>query len=159
MSAESSSNNLSIQLELLWWLFTAIATIGFLVPIYRTAPDYPFFLINGIFIVCFITLTRYLFLLRFTWLGTKQIAKAVWFFLTIPLVFYLVQEINYFQTFLDENGMEAILGNLPELQLRQLGNYTRSQIIFFGVGAVIAAVALAFRLLISAWRYHNTGKV
>ena len=77
----------------------------------------------------------------------------------IPLIFYLIQDLNYFQTFLDERGGEAVVGNLPYKKVETLSRYAKSEQTFFGVGAVVASGLLFFRLMISIWRYHNRGTV
>ena len=38
---------------------------------------------------------------------------------------------------------------------QNLLNYMRREYVFFGVGSVIAAVVLPFRMLISFWRVYN----
>jgi len=147
------------QLELYFWILTAVVATGVLLPILTRLPDYPFFFANIVYIVVAITMTRYLFLLRHTFLARQQTLKVVLFFLFIPLVFYLVQELNYFQTFLDEEGPEAIVGRLPFDQRESMLTYIRSEMILFGVASVISTVVLGFRLLLSVWLLRNRGKV
>ncbi len=147
------------QLELYFWLFTAVLAAGVLLPILTRLPDYPFLFVNIIYIIVAVTMTRYIFLLEHTFLAYRQRLKVVVFFLFIPLVFYLIQELNYFQTFLDEEGQEAIVGRLPFDQRGSMLTYIRSEIILFGVAAVISTIVLGFRLLISVWRLRNRGKV
>jgi hypothetical protein len=148
-----------IQLELYFWLFTALIATAVLLPIITRLPDYPFLLTNIVFVVVAITMTRYLFLLKHTFLAKRQRLKVIFFFLFIPLIFYMVQEINYFQTFLDEEGPEAIVGSLPLSNQESMITYIRSQIILFGVAGIISTVTLGFRLLLSVWRLRNRGKV
>ena len=105
--------NKLIQLELVFWLFTIVVIVAVLIPIYSNIPNYPFWLTNIVFILAAITITRYLFLLKFTFLAKRQILKVGVIFLSIPLLFYLVQELNLFQTYLDEEGIEGIVGHLP----------------------------------------------
>ena len=148
-----------VQLELYFWLFTALIVIAVLLPIITRLPDYRFLLTNIIFVVVAVTMTRYLFLLKHTFLAERQRLKVIAFFLFIPLVFYIVQELNYFQTFLDEEAPSAIVGNLSLSNQESMITYIRSQIILFGVASIISTVALGFRLLISVWRLRNRGKV
>jgi hypothetical protein len=130
------------QLEVLWWLFTALLAGIILLPIYLSVPHFAFWPSGILFIIAFITLTRYIFLLPTTFLVERQNLKIVLVFLCIPLVFHLIQEINYFQTFLDEEGPEAIVGELP----------------FARQGAMIGAAIFPFRLLISYWHYRNRSR-
>lgn len=151
--------NKRIQLELYFWLFTALIAAAVLLPIVTRLPDYPFLLTNIVFVLVAVTMTRYLFLLKHTFLAERQRLKVIAFFSFIPLIFYLVQELNYFQTFLDEEGPAAIVGSLPFSSQESMITYIRSQIILFGVASIISTVALGFRLLISVWRLRNRGKV
>jgi len=148
-----------IQLELLFWFFTILVTIAVLIPIYTNIPDYPFWLANIVFIITAITVTRYLFLLKYTFLAKRQILKIACVFLCIPLIFYLVQEINYFQTYLDEEGIDSIVGHIPYQSRDTMVEYMRSELLLFGTMAVISSVIFPFRLIISVWRTHNRGTV
>ena len=143
------------SLEILWWVVTLVITGGVLYPIYRAAPDYPFWVANIVFIVVFVTATRYIFLLRHTWLARMQKSKLLIMLLTLPLTAYLINEINFIQTYLDENTFEGFLGHLPNRRLLSLTKYIRSEVLFFGVGAVISIFVLFFRLLRSIWLVRN----
>ena len=151
--------NKKAQLELYFWIFTIVATAAVLLPILTAAPGYPFTFVNIVYVVVAITMTRYIFLLRHTFLAKQQSLKVVVFFLCIPLVFYLVQELNYFQTFLDEEGPEAVIGQLAYTEQQKLLTYIRSELLLFGVMAIISSVLLPFRLIISVWRMRNRGTV
>ncbi len=148
-----------VQLELFFWLFTAIAAVAVLMPILMAVPGYPFTFVNIVYVVVAITMTRYLFLLKHTFLAKRQQLKVVVIFLCIPLVFYLVQQLNYFQTFLDEEGPEAVIGKLAYTEQQNLLTYIRSELLLFGVMSIISTVLLPFRLILSVWRTHNRGTV
>ncbi len=148
-----------LQIELLWWLITIVVVAAVMLPIFTRAEDYPFYEINVLYIVTFITLSRYIFLLPFTFLAHRQVWKAILVFLCVPLIFYLVQELNFFQTFLDEYGPKAVVGDLPYRRLNGMINYVRNEMLLFGMGAIISAVVLPFRLLLSIWRNRNRGTV
>jgi len=118
---------------------------------------YPFFWTNVIFLVVFVTLARYIFLLPYTFLANRQRWKVILVFLCIPLVFLLVQEINRFQVYLDNYGLEALLGQPGMNPEDSLISYTYSEMLLFGVGSVISGVIFPFRLLLSVWRRRNRG--
>lgn len=145
-------------LEIIWWLFTALLTLGILFPILSVVSDYHFLGVNVLFIVVFITLARYLFLLHLTFLSQQEWLKVVLVFVSPILVFLLVQEVNSFQTFVDEYGWEAVLGNLPMNKLKSLASYTHSELLFFGVGSAISAALIPFRMVFSIWRVRNKGR-
>ena len=71
----------------------------------------------------------------------------------------LINQINVFQTFLDENGIEGIVGDLPFGKREQIAKFIRAEMLFFGVGSVIGSIILPFRLLISVWRTRNRGTI
>jgi len=148
-----------VKLELLFWFFTLLVVVAVLIPIYSNIPDYPFWIQNITFIVTAITVTRYLFLLKYTFLARRQIMKIICFFLCIPLVFYLVQELNYFQTYIDEEGVDTLVGHLPYDTRETVIDYMRSEVLLFGTMAVISSIIFPFRLVISIWRTHNRGTV
>jgi hypothetical protein len=154
-SSSEKSHHLYFRLELIWWLITLILAVLLLFPILSKIPDYPFWPVNLVFIVVFVSFTRYIFLLRYTFLPPYQRLKIAIALMCIPLIFILVQEINRFQTFLDEQGYEALVGGMPRAEQLPMVEYIRSEMLLFGVGSVIASVLLAVRLIISVWRRHN----
>lgn len=150
----------SVELEVYWWLLAGLIAVLMIAPVMLNTQIFPFYLSNILFVIAFLTLTRYIFLLRFTWFARKEMVKIVLFFLCIPTVFLAVQELNTFQTFLDENGAEALVGNGLALDKRQaLGKYIHSEMLLFGVGTIISGVLLPFRLILSIWRGRNTGGI
>jgi len=151
--------NQQVRLELVWWVFTILAAVGLGYPIIAKAEHYPFTLSNVVFIVAFITLARYIFLLKHTFLAHNQWAKSACIVACIPLISYLINEVFFFQSFIDEQGPEAIFGNVPLASMGNIVDYMKSEMVFFGVGAAITAIIFPFRMLISIWRNRNRGTV
>lgn len=150
---------LIISLEVIWWIVTAVVIGGVLFPLRNYLQAYPFLITNIIYIIVFITLTRYTFLLPFTFLAYRQSLKIILVFLCIPLVFLLVQELNTFQTFLDYNGPEALLGETNFEIGDSIVRYTYNEMLLFGVGSIIVGVIFPLRLVLSIWRGRNHGTV
>lgn len=150
---------LKIQLEIIWWLITLLLLTGLLYPIYQTKADYLFWVPNTIFILVFLTFTRYIFLLKHTFLAYWQIGKAILFILCIPLFFYLFNEMAGFQVFLSEVGLEETFEELPMTRQGSLIRYVQSEMLFFGTGSIIVSLIMPVRMLISFWRTHNRGTV
>ena len=144
-----------LLLELLWWSLTGFFALLVALPILLSPVYFPFWTNNILFIVTFVTTTRYLFLLRFTWMANRIRIKVVLFFLAIPFVFFLIQEVHAFQVFLDEQGVEAIVGGLSLERQDTMMAYIRSEYLLFGVGAIVGSVVLPFRLLLSVWLLYN----
>lgn len=155
---------LKIQLELLAWLLTAVATYLVIYPILGGFSNFEFLYMNVLFVVVFITYTRYTFLLKHTFLAHFQVGKFVVIFASIPLVFYLGQCIYYFEEFMGDKGLasfETYLNPAISYDEQQAAlNYMSREMVFFGTAAIISAIVLPFRLLISYWRvYNGEGKV
>ncbi len=156
MSMDNSSK-LYIRLELIWWLATFLVVFSVLFPIYQALTDYPFWIQNTVFIVVFITITRYIFLLKYTFLAYRQWLKVVVAVLCIPLFLYLMKEVNLFSTIAGEIGIEEMFGHLSMKDQTDMSNYVRSEMLFFGAASVISTVIMPFRMIISFWRTHNRG--
>lgn len=151
--------SLEIRMELLWWAFTAIVAVVVLFPVIQHVDNYPFLIPNIIFIIVFITFARYIFLLKYTFLANRQVLKVIIFFLCLPLIFYLVQEINAARGYLDENGIDNLVKNLPYEKHWGFASYIKTQMNFFGAASLMVTILLPFRLLISIWRNRNRGTV
>lgn len=147
-----------LRFELWWWVLTLLVVAAVLFPVFSMAPAFPFFFDNILFIVTFITLTRYIFLLPHTVLAKRQMLKLALMFLSVPFIFFLVQQLNGFQTYLDENGPEALVGALSYARTNALMSYVRSEMLLFATGSVIAAVVFPLRMVVSLWRVYNLGR-
>lgn len=156
MNKESA---LTLKLELIWWLVTLLILFGVLYPIYTKIDGYPFYIENTVFVIVFVTFTRYIFLLKHTFLAYRQKLKAGLFFLAMWLLFYLIDAINNFQTSFSEAGLEPLFHHLPLEEKISMSHYIRNELSLFGVGSAIATVVFMFRLLISVWRVRNRGTV
>lgn len=157
---DQQQQSLFIKLEILWWMITAIVTLGVLYPIYaKVDSNYPFYFSNILFIVVFITFTRLIFLLKYSFLADWEKVKIVLIVFTPILLFYLVNELNYFQTFLDEKGVENFLAQMSIDDRETMRKYITAEMLLFGVGSLIASVVLPIRLLMSIWRARNRGTI
>ncbi|MEL6926262.1 MAG: hypothetical protein AAFO94_19630 [Bacteroidota bacterium] len=152
-------SKLAFRLELIWWLVTAVIVAAVLLPILTSVQSYPFLVSNIVFIIVFITFTRYIFLLKHTFIAKRQIVKALFGLICIPILFYLINEINFFQTYLDEQGFDSFMQGLTLEKKDSLHRYIRSELLLFGVGSIIVAIILPVRMLISVWRLRNRGTV
>lgn len=146
------------RITLLWVILTAFVLVAFSAPILINEVAFPFWWSHCLFIVVFMFAIRYLFLLRHSWLASKQIIKIALFFLCIWGTFYLVDQIHGFQIFADEDGLNSVLDHLSNAEYSSLSRFIKAEMIFFGTGSVIAVVFLAIRLVISVWRWHNLRK-
>lgn len=155
----STKKGLKWKLEILWWGVTALVVGAVLYPVWTETSGYPFYAMNIVFVVAMITLTRYIFLLKHTFIAHWLLVKIALIFVSIPVVFLLVQELNYFQTYIDENGFDPFIREVVTSNQRSLARYIQSQMLFFGVGSIIAGFTFPMRMLISVWRQYNKGTV
>ena len=151
--------SLTLQLELLWWVITAVIVAGVLYPVHKAMNVWQFEWLNIIFIVALVTFTRYIFLLQHTFLARLQVLKVVLMLLLFPATFALINGVSGFMIFIEEHTWEGITGHLPPSQKRSVEQYMWVEMLFFGVGSFIAAPVLAVRLFISVWRVRNRGTV
>ncbi len=151
--------SLHFRLEIIWWIFTIILAMGVTYPVISKVENYPFLVINIIFIIVFVTFTRYIFLLKHTFLAKQQLLKTGIVLISVPIIFMLINQINLFQTFLDENGFNGLVGDLPFGKRENIAKFIRAEMLFFGVGSVISAIVLTIRLVVSVWRLKNRGTV
>ena len=150
---------LQIRLELIWWVVTVLIVAGVLFPIYNTLEQrsYPFWISNSVFIVVFITFSRYIFLIKHTFLAHKQWLKVTLAILCIPLFIYLLDEFSFFRAIADEIGLEELFDHLSLKGQISMANYVKSEMLFFGAASIICSVFMPIRMLISFWRTHNRG--
>ena len=156
---KNNKTKLQTRLELTWWIITIIAVIAVLFPIYKTKTDYPFYWSNILFIVSTITLSRYIFLLKHTFLAKRQWLKVLVAVACIPLFLYLMKELNFFQKIAGNIGLEEMFSHLSLGGQTTMTTYVRTEMLFFGTASVITAGLMALRMIISFWRTHNRGTV
>ena len=152
----TEQKQLQRRLELIWWVFTLILVVAVMSPIWINQIQYPFKVMNVLYIVLFVTLTRHLFLLKHTLLARKLWLKVVAIAVSGVLVFVLATSLGDFNNFIQEKGLQELMGHLPVERQYPLMRYVQTQAIFFGVGSAIAAAILPIRMIISIWRIRNT---
>lgn len=150
---------LSLTLELVFWVLTAIIAFGVLYQVFSNFNNFPFLLENILVIVVFVTYTRYLFLWKHTLFSRSNIVRTLILLSAIPLVFYMIQSLNGFQAHLDDYGYNAFMDSLKTPlsidRKTSLLKYIRSEFVFFSTGAIIVAILLPIRMVISFWRTKN----
>lgn len=153
-------------MELIWWMLTALVVWMVTQPLWFNFVKHHFTYELIIFIVVFITYTRYLFLLKYTFLAKLQVIKFLLIFASLPLAFYLLQLFFNYQDFLERQneGMVEFQSYFREgisfNEHYDTLNYLTKVYSFFGLSAIIAVIVSPFRLLVSYWRvYNKTGRV
>ena len=148
-----------IIVESIWWLFTFILIVIVLLPIYLNVPLFPFYYQNILLITCFVTFTRYVFLLPTTLIARKKWIKVFIVAISAILFFVMTTALGDFRNFLDEEGLQTLVGHLHVKEQSSMMHYMKSEMVFFGVGSIISGIVLPFRMIISLWRVRNRGTV
>ncbi len=148
-----------IIVEIIWWVVSFLFAAVIILPILQKTTYFPFTLINVFFVVTFITIFRHIFFLKHALIARAQYVKLIIIFICIPLIFNLVNNLNFFITRIDELSYEPYLGHLEPVIRTGLEKYIRIEMILFGAGSVIAAVILPFRMAVSIWKQKNRGVV
>jgi glucan phosphoethanolaminetransferase (alkaline phosphatase superfamily) len=136
-------------------LMTAIVVAVVMYPIWTQFPEYKFSGTNIIYIVAFVTFARYTFLLRYTLITKAQNVKIGFILLTLIIILGLVTQIQDFNVWIDAGDPERLMPFVPQSKRDGLLSYIKSEFLFFAVGAVVASVFLAARLMRSVWRTRN----
>ncbi len=153
------TQNQKIIIELIWWFFTLILAVLVLLPIWLNVPLFPFFYQNIILIAAFVTFTRYIFLLPVTLIARQKWIKVFIIAVSAILFFVMTTAVGDFHNFLEEEGLQTLVGDLHVKEQTRMMNYIKSEMVFFGVGSIISGVILPFRMIVSLWRVRNRGTV
>ena len=148
-----------ILMELTWWAVTALVACAVMYPIWPYIDGFPVLQDNLLFIVVFITLTRYIFLLEFTFLAKIKYLKVFLVLISAPCIFYLVEHHQAFQTNLDNIGPEYITVGVEDKKILEMASYIKSEFTLFAVGSIVAAILFPIRMIVSVWRQINKGTV
>ncbi|MBK8700626.1 MAG: hypothetical protein IPN29_14285 [Saprospiraceae bacterium] len=140
-------------------VFLAIA-IALAVAVMRPIHDYfghnfDYYVSNYIFIVLFLTYSRYLFLLKYTPFSHNLWIKLIMLFASIPLLLWLVDDTYDFRRILDETGLEPLINSTNLDTKLNIAKYTKYEYLFFSTGAIITLIMLPFRMMVSIWRVKN----
>lgn len=141
----------------MWIGVTLLVSTLILFPIYYVAREgYLFYISNFVAIFIFLSLTRYIFMLKHTPFARVKWFKFLWIFLPIPLLMLSIDNMMEFQQYLEEEGTYALIkANNGDIKFSVI-QWIRSQYIFFGVGAIIVLLLIPVRMIISFWRTTNT---
>ena len=152
--------NKKLLLELIWWIATIIIVVLFIFPIYNAVGDkYIFYFQNIFFIVLFITFTRYIFLLRHTFLANNKKLKVALVFIPILLFFYAIDSLFDFQDYIDKQDHIEMLSHLSPDRAIEISKYMKYQFLFFGTGGMMVIFMLPIRMIVSIWRGINRGTI
>jgi len=146
-----------ILLELLWWLFTLFIILIIYFPIYLNGIKFPFFYYNLFFIISSITFIRLIFQMKFSFMAHNLVLKFLLMFGSVVVLMLAYRGIGLYNIFKDENGFYSLFEHLSLEKRYTMAAYVNWQYFFFGVAAMVSAIVMPFRLLISIFRVRNIG--
>ena len=145
--------------ELVWWLATAIVCGMVYLRVSTAFPTYPFLFENMVFIVVFITLTRWIFLLPLSLISLSRNLMIVAIFAAIPLFLYILGVHRSFKTNWDDGTLIQYVAKGDYDELKGIANFFKSEMIFFSVGSLVALFVFPFRMVKGVWQKYNRGYV
>ena len=152
-------NKNKILLEIVWWIVTAVILTVVMFPIWKNFPDFKFNITNVVYVICFITFTRYTFLLKHTFLADWERGKIAFVLCVFALSGILMVQLQDFNVWYDNGDPDILLATVKKEGVRpSLLEYIKTEFVLFSVASIISAFVLAGRLLVSVWRLRNRGK-
>ena len=148
-----------LNLELIWWIFTLLVISIVMLPIWLDVPTFPFVWQNILLILFFITFSRYAFLLPLTPIARLKWIKVAIILSSVLFLFITITALQDFRNFMDERGLQTLVDHLHVTKQTRTIRYIKNEMIFFGVGSIIAGIMLPLRMIISLWRMRNKGTV
>jgi hypothetical protein len=148
-----------LRFNLLWLFVTALVLAGFSLPILMVDFEFEMWIEHIVFIVTFMVAFRYIFFLRHSWIAHLQYVKISIFFLCLWGTFLLIDAFFDFRTYIDEDGLQSALIELPHVDQDSLSRFITQEMLFFGIGSIISTIMLGLRMIHSVWRWHNYKQV
>ena len=149
---------MKLLLEGIWWFITAIIVSLVMYPIWSNFPEFKFNVVNIVNITAFVTFTRYIFLLKYTFIAKMEKVKIGFVLFTLMIVIAITTQIQSFNVWIDGGDPDVLLSSVGKSSAREsLLNYIKSEFLFFVIAAIISAIVLAGRLMVSVWSVRNRG--
>ena len=127
-------------------------------PIWSNFPEFKFNVVNIVNITAFVTFTRYIFLLKYTFIAKMEKVKIGFVLFTLMIVIAITTQIQSFNVWIDGGDPDVLLSSVGKSSAREsLLNYIKSEFLFFVVAAIVSAIVLAGRLMVSVWSVRNRG--
>ena len=149
---------MKLLLEGIWWFVTAIIVSLVMYPIWSNFPEFKFNAVNIVNITAFVTFTRYIFLLKYTFIAKMEKVKIGFVLFTLMIVIAITTQIQSFNVWIDGGDPDVLLSSVGKSSAREsLLNYIKSEFLFFVIAAIVSAIVLAGRLMVSVWSVRNRG--
>jgi hypothetical protein len=151
--------NNKVLFEIVWWVITAVIVSVIMYPIWYDFMGFKFNLTNTVLVTCFVTFTRYAFLLKHTFLANWEKGKIIFILCAIAFIGVLSIQVQDFNVWFDNGDPDILLKTVKASKREGLLEYIKTEFIFFAVASSISVLFLAGRLFHSIWRLKNRGIV
>ncbi len=141
------------RLTLLWLVIALLVALAVVLPILKPIWGKQVLLVNILFVLCTILFARTIIQFKQSLLADNFIVRLIAFILLFPFIFLSIEQINTFQYLVDYDEINNWLAaEVDPNQLRGVRSYFQSEFMLFGVGTVMTAVFLIFRMIGFTWK-------
>ena len=141
------------RLTLLWLVIALLVALAVVLPVLKPIWGKQILLVNILFVLCTILFARTIIQFKQSLLADNFIVRLIAFILLFPFIFLSIEQINTFQYLVDYDEINNWLAaELDPNQLRGVRSYFQSEFMLFGVGTVMTAVFLIFRMIGFTWK-------
>ena len=144
--------------EIIWWCITAVIVAVVMLPVWKIFPAFPYQQTNIMYIITFVTFTRYAFFLKYTFLADASYIKIGFILVTMSLILWLIFSMQDFQIWREQGDMDKMLPGVSFEKRESILSYLKSEFVFFAIGSIVAAIFLAGRLFFSFRRKPSPEK-
>lgn len=141
------------RLTLLWLVIALLVALAVVLPVLKPIWGKQILLVNILFVLCTILFARTIIQFKQSLLADNFIVRLIAFILLFPFIFLSIEQINTFQYLVDYDEINNWLAaEVEPNQLRGVRSYFQSEFMLFGVGTVMTAVLLIFRMIGFTWK-------
>lgn len=141
------------RLTLLWLVIALLVALAVVLPVLKPIWGKQILLVNILFVLCTILFARTIIQFKQSLLADNFIVRLIAFILLFPFIFLSIEQINTFQYLVDYDEINNWLAaEVDPNQLRGVRSYFQSEFMLFGVGTVMTAVFLIFRMIGFTWK-------
>jgi prepilin signal peptidase PulO-like enzyme (type II secretory pathway) len=141
------------RLTLLWLVIALLVALAVVLPVLKPIWGKQILLVNILFVLCTILFARTIIQFKQSLLADNFIVRLIAFILLFPFIFLSIEQINTFQYLVDYDEINNWLATeVDPNQLRGVRSYFQSEFMLFGVGTVMTAVFLIFRMIGFTWK-------
>ena len=145
--------------EIVWWCIISVVTAILLLHVESLTRDYPFRNIHALFVIISLLFLKHSFYFKYSFFSKVQWVKAILVFLCIPLLFKLIEFLNHFLTYTQNNTYDSFMKPASYEQMEKGFQMIYFEILLFGITSILITILFMGRLIVSLWRVRNGNRV